>query len=339
MGIIYNYLQKSISVLRLGSNWVIKLGSNIIEAGRTISYVETVNPSQADTFHNEIKNSNEYTFRKEYELQVRKIVNKLKLKRVKVAIDVTKELYWGKNGTYNTRGIAYEKSNESWQYITLAVVEPYFIPLMVLPYRQIDNLDDLAIDLLKYLEGLNLNIDLILFDRGFYHAHLIDYLEGKQRGYSLPYLMFIPRNEIVKEYIESTKSTLIVYKHTMNYNLKKSTWKPETTIVICKGVSKDKNGNIIDWCFATNQKPSINLIFKYRKRWNIETGFRIQDEARIKTKSSNPLIRYFYQLISMLMILAWRLANYKAAKVIVFKRFLKLIEESYTLKIFNLPYD
>ncbi|MBS3080119.1 hypothetical protein J4221_01490 [Candidatus Pacearchaeota archaeon] len=49
---------------------------------------------------------------------------------------------------------------------------------MGVPYRQTDDLDALTIDLLKYAKTLPLIIDLILFDRGFYHANLIDFMEN-----------------------------------------------------------------------------------------------------------------------------------------------------------------
>ena len=111
----------------------------------------------------------------------------------------------------------------------------------------------------------------------------------------------------------------------MNYSLKKSKWKPITKIVICKGIGKNKNGYPIDWCFATNQRASLGLVWIYRKRWNIETGFRIHDETTIKSKSSNPLIRYFYHLIGMLLILMWRLNNH-LNDYLVFRRYLKQIE-------------
>jgi len=67
----------------------------------------------------------------------------------------------------------------------------------------------------------------------------------------------------------------------------------------------------IAWCYATNQKPSLSLCMEYPKRWNHETGFRIHDEAKIKSKTHNAKIRFFYHLISMLLIILWRLQNQK----------------------------
>ncbi len=40
----------------MGENWVNKLDQSIVEAGRTISYIETLDPSKADKFHLAIRN-------------------------------------------------------------------------------------------------------------------------------------------------------------------------------------------------------------------------------------------------------------------------------------------
>lgn len=320
-------MDKSLSVLRLGKAWFSRLSASLVEAGRTHSYIETYNPSQSDTFHKAIKESDVTIFKHEFEKAVRTALKSLRLGRVKVAIDITEDPYWGKNGSFNTRSKFHEKSDESWQYVNLSIVEPRFIPLMSLPYRQIDNLATLTIDLLEFLRCLPLKLDLVLFDRGFYIGELIDFLENKNGKRPLPYLIFIPKNNAVKQYIEQTEK-LGVFKHKIIYRKKKSRWKPNITIVICKGIWSSKVGSRLDWCFATNQQASLKLVRTYRKRWNIETGFRIQDEAQIKSKSSNPLIRYFYHLLSMLLILMWRISN-KTEHYLVFKRFLKFLEITY----------
>ncbi len=322
---ISKFVNKSLSLLRLGNGWFSRLVRGIVEAGRTISYVETVSPSQSDTLHKELKYSDEQILKRAFELAVRKALKILRFGTVKVAIDTTEEPYWGKNGSVNTRAKIHELSPESWQYITLSIVDPLFLPLMSLEYRQVDDLDKLAIGLLEYLRTLPLRVNLVLFDRGFYHAELIDYLENKKCGRTWPYLILVPKNSAVKEYINSTKGVVGVFKHQMNYHMNKSSWKPTTRIVVCKGVVKDRQGKPIDLAFATNQRPGVGLVFMYKKRWNIETGFRIQDEARIKSKSSVSIIRFFYHLISMLLIITWRINN-RLNGYCVFKRYLKLVE-------------
>ena len=304
----------------MGENWFNNLIQSIIEAGRTISYVETLNPSKTDKFHLSIKRSDKRLFMREFENEVRFAIVKLKLKRVKIAFDTTEEITWMKND-FNLRPSAYDKHLPSWHYLNVSIVEPYFLPLMSVPYTQLNDLDNLVIDLLKYIHSLPLIVDLILFDRGFYHAHLIDYLNGAKRGWSWKYLILVQERKLQKELIQQTRKNNLMfacYKHKFKHKKDKGKWDTSTNLII--RIIDDKTA----WCYATNKRPNLLLVKEYKKRWNIETGFRIHDEARIKSKSKNSFIRFFYHIMAMLLIILWRLQN--TIKYYVFKRYLKLIE-------------
>ena len=254
--ILKKFVDKCLSLSRLGDNWFNGLIQNVVESGRTISYVETLS-NKADTFHLEIKQRDKRTFMHEFEKEVRFAIAKLKLKKVKIAFDTTEDLTWMKEN-YNLRPSAYEKHLPAWQYLNVSIVELYFIPLMSIPYTMFNDLDSLVIDLLNYVKTLPITVDLVLFDRGFYHAHLIDYLEGKNREYSWSYLMLVSENEKVKEHIEKTDS-FNFFHHEFKYSKDKSNWKPSTTIIVRRIDEKTC------WCYATNQKPSLLLIMEYIK--------------------------------------------------------------------------
>jgi predicted RNase H-like nuclease (RuvC/YqgF family) len=96
---------KTFSKLRVKVERVIK---SIVEAGRTNSYVETTS-NKADTLHRHIKESDERTLKRTFESNTRKAIGRMGLGRVKLAIDPTKELYFGKNGKMNVRQIKYER--------------------------------------------------------------------------------------------------------------------------------------------------------------------------------------------------------------------------------------
>ena len=317
--ILKKFIAKSLSVAYMGDKWNNRLTQNIIEAGRTISYVETLG-NKADKLHLSIKQCDQKRFIHEFEKVARFCIAKLKLKRVKIAFDTTEDETWIKDN-YNLRPSSFDKHLPTWQYLNVSVVEPYFIPLMSIPYRQIDSLDLLVIDLLQYVKTLPIVVDLVLFDRGFYHAHLIDYLEGKNRRWSWSYLILVQERKLPEKLIQQTRADgkmFAYYKHFFDYSKDKSTLHPSTTLIV--KIVDDKTA----WCYATNQKPSLKLCLEYPKRWNIETGFRIHDEARIKSKSRHAVIRFFYHLISMLLIILWRLQN--KVKYYVFKRYLKFVE-------------
>lgn len=327
MSILSTFVIKCLSLNRFGENWCNKLMQSIVEAARTISYVETYNTEQSDTFHLAVKGSDNKIFMHEFENKVRFALAKLKLKRVKIVFDTTEDVTWTEYN-FNLRPSVYDKPLLCWNFLNVSIVEPIFLPLMSIPYRQIDNLDLLVIDLLKYIKTLPIVVDLALFDRGFFHAHLIDYLNNKKSGSPWPYLMLVPEREPQQNYIQQTRDAgklFACYKHFFDYSKDKSTWQPSTTIMV--KIVDEKTA----WCYATNQKPSLNLCRIYPKRWCIETGFRVHDEARIKSKSAIMKIRFFYHLIGMLMILLWKLQN--TIKECVFKKYLKFIDYQFIKEI------
>ena len=307
-----------------------KIVSAITEAARTISYVETVS-NKADTLHRHIKNSDEKQLKKAFECNTRKAIKRMGFGNVILAIDVTHDLYYGKNGKLNVRQKRYERGTcEAFDYIVLSIVKPKPLPLMALPYRQGDDIAKLVIELLEYAKTLPIQIQCVLFDRGFYIGALIDYLSSE----NMKYLIFVPQNSAMKRYISQTKR-IESFDHEMKWNKDFGYWKTVTKIVVIKSqFYNQKKGNWQDcfWCFATNLKQGLGLIKFYKQRWQIETDFRVHDEARIKTKSNNPIVRYFYFLTSLVLVANWQV-NRIFHPGICFKRYLKIVEESFSVRL------
>lgn len=82
-----------------------------------------------------------------------------------------------------------------------------------------------------------------------------------------------------------------------------------------------KDGKYV-WTWVTNIDYSQLCRYRglYRKRWNIETGFRVQDEAMIKTKSLSIAVRLFLFLATLLWYNAWKALGEADVRV-SFKRF------------------
>jgi len=317
---IKNIIKNISQNLRVAINKII---SEIIEAARTISYVETVG-NKADTLHRHIKNTDERMLKKAFEFNTRKAIARMGLGNVTLAIDSTKELYYGKNGKLNVRQIKYEKgTDEAFSYIVLSVVEPRPLPLMALPYKQGEDKTTLVKELLEYARSLSITIKTVLFDRGFYIGDLISYLSSEK----IKYLIFVPQNEAMKKFIEQTDK-IASFDHIIKYKKHMSSWGANTRIVVIKSQFFNRKINHIEdcyWCFATNLRQSLYLISRYKQRWQIETDFRVHDEARIKSKSNEPIIRYFYFLTSLILVGNWEV-NRVLHPEVCFKRYLKFIQ-------------
>ncbi len=312
---IANIVKKVSNGLKVATH---KIVAALVEAARTISYVETVS-NKADTLHRHIKQTDERTLKRAFEFNIRKAIGRMGLGRATLAIDATNELYYGKNGKMNVRQKKHENgTGETFTYVVLSVVKPNPLPLMALPYRQGDDMTTIVKKLLNYARTLPITIQCVLFDRGFYIGELIDYLTSEK----IRYLIFVPQNKAMKRYISQTDN-FASFVHEMKYNKYKSWWKTQTRIDVIKDSVKDYY-----WCFATNLRQSLYLITKYKQRWQIETDFRVHDEARIKTKSNEPIVRYFYFFTSLVLLANWEV-NRLSHPTICFKKYLKQVQEAF----------
>lgn len=286
------------------------------------SYMETFS-KQSDSLHKWIKSIYEEDLKRAFELEVRKVIKTLRISAAELAFDVTKEPFYGKARNlyiFNTDKSKNPYSGE-FHYLTCCLINKgKQIPLMALPVRYGEH-TKLTIELLEYCQSLFKRIKHIIFDRGYYNAELIDYL----LAHKLPYLILVPahKGKLTRYRNETTK--FHSYTHIMRYSKDKSTWKPKTSIVVCKQTLG------YDWMFATNiqlHNPN-DYVFLYKRRWQIETNYRVQDEAKIKSKSSNYMIRYFYFLMGHLLHLYW-IVHKKFNFYVQFKKYLDLVE----LKLF-----
>lgn len=328
MSILKKFVNSTINILgklRVKINEIISIFS---EAGRTNGYVETIS-NKADTVHLRVKDNSERSLKKAFEFNARNAIGRMGLGKVICAIDVTGELYFGRNGGLNVRQIKHENgTEESFSYVVLEIIKPRSLPLMAIPYKQGDDLTTIVKELLDYARSLRIIIEAVLFDRGFYIGDLIQYLNDNR----MKYLIFVPENDAMKDYIALTNK-FACFNHIMRWNKYKSTWETPVKIVIIWDKIWRKGKEIeYYWIFATNLKHSVSLIKTYKQRWQIETDFRVHDEARIKTRSNIHLVRYFYFLISLVLMANWQVNRIKHPNV-PFKRYLKNIEHIFAEEI------
>lgn len=295
----------------------------LTKVAKSHSYVETLG-DHADSLHDWIKKSYEQDLKRAFEITVIKTLRRLGISRAELSLDITHEPFYGKTRSIYVFDVP-KKDNKKYKgeyrFMNVCLINRgKQIPLMSLPVHLGSGMANLTIDLLKYCRTLFKNIKFALFDRGFYVAELIDFLEAKK----INYLMLVPEKKgKIKEYIKKTDE-LGKFVHQMVYSKQKSKWKPKTRIVVCKKIDE------FVWLFATNINFTceIDYVLLYKRRWQIETNFRVEDEARIKSKSIFYMIRYFYHLIGLLFHISWILFKNQSYYV-PFKKYLDEIEHKW----------
>lgn len=168
-------------------------------------------------------------------------------------------------------------------------------------------------EMLSYLKTI-VWIKVVLLDRGFNSGEFINIFKDLR----LNYLMLYRETAGVKPLIEKTN-----YYSKQKYLVNKE---HETNLVIIREQIKEKE---IIWIFATNLGKCFSYIKLYKKRWNIETGFRVCDEARIKTKSRKIETRYFLFLIAFLFYNDWKTFCNEPLKKVLLKLSMKIFLEKY----------
>ena len=273
------------------------------------TYVETVS-NKADSLHRRIKLSYEEDILDAYKQAIKKLLKYKRFGIVTLAVDITKEKFYGKKRDFHIYHCDEDyESKAEFHYMVISIVgTDKNLPLMALPVPLGCYREDLVEELLLFVKGL-LRIRLVLFDRGFVSKNLIHVLQKL----NLKYIIFARKYKELECMLESVEESAII-EHEMKYFKDKSSFIVDTYLVMVK------DGEY-DWAFYTNLHldDAKHYIRLYKKRWQIETNFRVEDEAKIKSKSVNYLVRYFYFMVSLLLHAVWLVFDDSQFKLFLIK--------------------
>ena len=157
-----------------------------------------------------------------------------------------------------------------------------------------------------------LSIEAVLMDRGFFNGFYIE----KLTEHKIPYIIRAIKTPFMRKAVEHVKQNKLPYYeqiYIMNKNTHKPNRKPtKTTLVIVDNAVLDENDPDLYeddnryFVFITNLKVgTINNAFKFardfRKRWRIETGYRVKETFLAKTCSLSYSMRLFLILLSFVL--------------------------------------
>lgn len=273
-----------------------RISRSLFEAGSNITYVETVGKT-ADTIHRNLEDWDIVALQKTYSRLCEKEIRKFHLGSCEVIIDITDENFYGKTQDFWMVPWTGEKGVKAhFKFLVCSVkFRNRKFPVAV---RMIRLGSDIAREIGTALASCNnagINIRMVLFDRGFYATDIISELQKQ----GVNYIIFARKSSTFNSMLASTEKSVII-EHEMETRKNKSILRVQTNIALAKNI------NEYDWVFATNMTITGSEIVKaYRVRWNIETDFRVQDEARIKSKSVRPEVRLFYFMIALLIFFVW----------------------------------
>jgi len=300
-------VDKFLNKVFLFSNGDNNYTEELVLAALSHSYIETVD-GKSDSLHLKIKMCDWENFLDVYQEIIKSYVRRLNIKTGILAFDVTSEPFYGKTNNLYLIGCNGKNGyGQEFHFLVISLVnekKEEKIPLACIPVHLGFDFAKAIKDLLAYANKL-FRIRFVLMDRWFYSADVIRNLRG---------FRYIIHARKLSTKIKQL-SEMYNYGH-FHHKIKANTGEETNTRIVFVRDESDK----FTWVFATNMiiEDHYTYVNLYKRRWRIETNFRVEDEARIKSKSIFHVIRYFYFLVSLLLHSIWLVFR----KEIPFKAFL-----------------
>lgn len=286
-----------------------ELNEQLLDAVAYNTYVETVG-DKADTINLRIRGALTEMVLYSFLDQIKRLSQKFdwKSKEVMLAFDYTDENFYGDVQGLDIHGwTGKEGVKGKFKFLTCSIVSdeiPEKIPLVSVPISLGHYKSHTIIYCLDLIKDFIGEIKLILFDRGFYDKDLMYELSRNK----FPYLIFVPKSKDKKEILfQMSKEEQIAIYNEFEVRKDKNKFIGENILAFLKEFYDPKSEKEYDWVFATNVEDIelAELIKIYKKRWRIETSFRVQDEAKIKCKSKDMKIRYFLFMYQQMLQTQW----------------------------------
>jgi hypothetical protein len=214
-----------------------------------------------------------------------------------IAIDFHDIPYYGCRDTPCIRGIK-PKNGTSWGYsfCTLDIIGNAKLTLDVIDINGLSKDYSILINsLFERIEKMGVKVGTVYMDREFFNKKVI----SKTDEHKLDFVIAAKSNKKIKEILENHRKEFGNTSTVLEYKFQEGG--PIFNIV---AMWDQEKGYIL---FATNKKvDSIDVFIKqiseeYRKRWNIETGYRVKKDFKIRTCSKSPIARTLFFVIQCIM--------------------------------------
>lgn len=235
------------------------------------------------------------------ERNVHKLKKERKLcKAVPLAIDWHDVMYYGSPKTPMVIGTQQKKgSYYAYEYLTASVlVNGERIVVAVLPIHKKIDAQMLTMQMLERIDMLGIKVKYVTMDGGFFGTDVIGYLEHME----INYVLRMHNNAAMKKRRLKKGQR---FRYTTSYAMKSRSQQVSFDAVVSYDNAKKHR-----YLFATNMPYSDDVLLGlFKKRWGIETSYRMCNQFLVKTTSRDYTIRLFYYLLSCVVYNAWVMYN------------------------------
>ena len=339
---IVNQFTKSLIVEKERKNKVTtqNITSTLIITALELSFVNescksTGKVSKSQVIYRKLEGKSKQEIQECFRLNTMKFLKLLKLfsrnRKFIISFDTTKDAFYGgyskaEDKIYLHSGEIARESEYFYEYLTTAITsstkQKFILDGIIVPRGYYT--EDYVYEMTKFIIE-QLPVEVALFDRGFGTWGVI----YKLNKLKVNFLIFWKKHGgwYQKHFNSLNDGCIKRITRKKSYNRMKTNHKVTCDFILIKQLEFE--GKKYDWIFATNLilKSAEDYVKRYKKRWAIETIYRVTDKIRAYTTSTKSVIRYFLFMFTCLVYNIWKffqmflgceftLANFKVNMII-----------------------
>ena len=168
--------------------------------------------------------------------------------------------------------------------------------------RKGETLKDTVDFLIKEIQSMGFEIKGLYLDKEFYRVAVINYLINRKIPHIIPCVMK-GRSGGMRNLLTGKKSYSTEY--TMGSKGDEATFQVNVVVKYSKGKYKEKGRKYFAYAVYNMDLPIKNTFKEYRKRFGIESSYRLMNQARIYTSTKKPVLRLLYIGLGLLLVNIW----------------------------------
>ena len=238
----------------------------------------------------------------------------IKSRGLEGAMDLHDEPFYGKDESLRAvacRGKAKQGTTHFMRTASVYVIYRQLrLTLAVTFVLPTDSTVDVVKRLDQRLQALDLQLDVIYFDKGFCCGEVIRYLQQEQQPAVLACTIRGKEDGGTRQLCQGRKSYRTTYTFTDG-----TTADMAVVATLPPGKDGQRRRKWLLFVVVNLDWSALSIYRRYRRRFGIECSYRIGREVRIKTTSRNPMMRFFGFAFALLLVTIWAALRWFIARI------------------------